>query len=131
MFSSCKNDDSSSIENLIGQWKIVQRTLNGIDYPLGECEPFNIYTYNEDGTYSELIYTAVANSECLDNPNVEFTGTWEKGDTLYIFNNSNSETSEVIIEFTSNNSFTKTNSGLTFQNEPVISTLIEKFERIQ
>ena len=135
LLSSCKSDDSPSnnnTEKLIGQWEIVQRNVNGVESLLGECEPFAIYSYNEDGTYSELLYAAVLNSECLDNPSVEFTGTWLKNsDNSYSFTNSNNITSEFIIEFISNDSFTSTFSEFTNSNDPLIGTVVERFNRIQ
>ncbi|GGH38758.1 hypothetical protein IA57_04425 [Mangrovimonas yunxiaonensis] len=132
---SCGNDDSSNPNNtvnLVGQWKITQRTIDGNENPLGECEPFSTYTYIENGTYSELHYTADANTECLDNPSIEFNGTWQKNsETSYSFTNSNDETSEFLIEFNSNNSFTKTFSTLSNPNDPIIQTITEKFIRIE
>ncbi|MGB0524223.1 MAG: lipocalin family protein [Flammeovirgaceae bacterium] len=131
---SCDDDDSSAVTegNLIGQWTIVQRMVDGSEMALGECEPFSIYTYNEDSTYNELHYAAVANSACLDNPSTEFNGTWQKNaGTSYSFTNSNNQTSEVVIEFASNNSITITSSEVTDPNGPVIQTITEKFDRIE
>src|SRR5690554_3637037 len=132
---SCGNDDSpdsNNAVNLVGQWKITQRTIDRNENPLGECEPFSIYTYNENGTYSELHYAADANTECLDNPSIEFNGTWQKNsETSYSFTNSSNETSEFFIEFNSNNSFTKTSSSFSNPNDPIIQTITEKFIRIE
>lgn len=132
---SCGNDDSSDsnqTERLIGQWKITQRIVDGNQNELGECEPFSVYTYNENNTYTELHYAAVANTECLDNPSVEFNGSWQKNsETSYSFTDSNNETSDVMIEFDSNNSFTITFSALSNPNDPIIQTIAENYNRIE
>ena len=101
-------------------------------YNTGKSQPFNIYTYNADGTYSELIYAADANSDCLNNPSVEFTGTWQKNnDTSYSFTNSSNVTSDVAIEFNSNNSFSLTIAALSDPNDPVFQTIVENYSRIE
>lgn len=132
---SCGNDDgsdnSNTIENLIGEWKITQRIINGNEDTLGACEPFNMYTSNEDGTYTELLYAAALNSDCLNNTSIEFTGTWQNNNNnTYSFTNSNNITSEFLIEFFSNNSFYKISTALSNPNDPVLATITEKYERI-
>lgn len=131
---SCGNDDSSDLNEIIsivGQWEITQRTIDGNENSLGECEPFSIYTYNENGTYSELHYAADVNTECLDNPSIEFNGTWQKNSgTSYSFTNSNNETSQFLVEFDSNNTFTKTFSASSNPNDPIVQTIAEKYTRI-
>ena len=93
------------------------------------CKFRETYSLN---TYTELFYAAVANTECLDNPSVEFNGSWQKNsETSYSFTDSNNETSDVIIEFDSNNSFTKTFSALSNPNDPIIRTIAENYNRIE
>jgi hypothetical protein len=132
---SCGNDDSSEAneaERLIGQWKITQRIVNGDQSDLGECEPLSVYTYNENGTYTELYYAAVANTECLDNPSVEFNGRWQKNsENSYSVTGYNNETTDIMIEFDSNNSFTKTFSVLSNPNDPIILVIAENYNRIE
>ena len=132
---SCGDDDSASSSNtdaLIGQWKIVQRLINGTQSALEQCEPFNMYTYNENGTYLELLYAADEDSECLDNPSIEVNGTWQKiNATTYSFTTSNNETSELIIEFNSNDTFQITFSTFSNPNDPAIQTIIETYNRIE
>ena len=132
LLCACNSDDASNsndIERLIGQWRIQQRTVNGSQTALGECEPFSIYTYNENGTYTELHYAADANTDCLDNPSIEFNGSWQNNDgTSYSFTDSNNETSEVTIEFDSNNSFTRTFS---VSSPDGSITIVEDYDRIE
>ena len=129
---SCGNvDDSNNSENLNGEWKITQRIVNENEDTLGECEPFNVYTYYSNGTYSELFYAAVTNSDCLNNTSIEFTGTWQKGsDGIYTFTNSNTMSSDYLIEFLSDDSFKKTATSLSNPNDPILTTIIEKYTRI-
>ena len=93
---------------------------------------FGVYIYNANGTYTELHYAAVENTECLDNQSVEFNGSWQKkSETHYCFTDSNNETSDVEIEFDSNNSFTLTFSTFLNPNDPVIHTIVENYNRIE
>lgn len=135
ILSSCGNEDSSEVNvsaTLIGQWQITQRTIDGNDNGLYECEPYSVYTYRVDGTYSELHYAADVGTECLDNPSIEFTGTWQvNSESNYSFTNANDETSEVFIVFDSNNSFTAIVSQLSNPIDPVIQTVAERFIRIE
>ena len=89
-------------------------------------------TYNENGTYLELLYAADEDSECLDNPSIEVNGTWQKiNATTYSFTTSNNETSELIIEFNSNDTFQITFSTFSNPNDPAIQTIIETYNRIE
>ena len=130
---ACGNDDSTNQDNtelLVGQWNLTQRIINNTQSTLGACEPFSVYTYSEDGTYSELHYAAEINTTCIENQSILFNGTWERNSNgQYRFTNSNSETSEVLIEFDTNNSFVKTFSSISNPNDPVIQTVQERYER--
>ena len=101
-------DTPSNPNSIIGDWSISARSINNQSVTLGECEPFSIYTFNSDGSYSELIYAAVLNSDCLNNPSITFEGTWEAlGESNYRFINS-SETFEATIIFSETSQFTRT-----------------------
>ncbi|OUS00995.1 hypothetical protein A9Q86_09630 [Flavobacteriales bacterium 33_180_T64] len=132
---SCGNDDDSinnNSEKLIGNWKIIQRLVDNTESTLGECESFSEYSYNQSGTYNELYYAAVINSDCLNNPSIEFIGTWEKNNSnTYSFTNSQNEVSEFTIEFSSNTSFSKTFTSLFNINDPIIQTITEEYIRIE
>ena len=132
---ACGNDDDNNTSNnndaLVGQWKITSRTVDGQSVALGECEPFSVYTYNQTGTYTELHYAADQNSDCLNNPSTEFSGTWQKlGSNNYRFTNMTNEALNATIEFDSNNSFTKTFLGFPDIEDEVLNTVIEIYVRI-
>ncbi len=128
---SCSNDDN--LDSIVGQWAIIERTVNGIDNPLGECEPFGILTFNEDGTFSVLLYVAIANTNCLDNPTSEFTGTWANDNNTYIVTSYNIADFEdglinIIIEFETSNSIVITTSDTSDPNNSF--TVTERYQRI-
>lgn len=116
-------DAPSNPNSIIGNWSISARSINEQSVPLGECEPFSVYTFNSDGSYSELIYAAVQNSDCLNNPSITFEGTWEAlGESNYRFIN-NSETFEASIVFSGASQFTR----IYDPEDPQISSVSETF----
>lgn len=133
LLQNCDSNSSNSANStsIVGTWKITERTLDGTDVPLGECEPENTYTYNGNGTYLYKLYSAdEGSSACLDNPFEEFTGTWTKNfDGTYKFTDSNNEESTYEIKFMSNSEFYYEYTEFSSDTDPTIVTVKETFKK--
>lgn len=124
----CSNSDESveSSNSIVGEWRITARSVNDQNSPLGECESFSIYTFNSDLSYTELVYAAVVNSDCLNNPSITFEGSWEQLEDNRIRFSNSSETFEALISFNGPNQFQRTYDP----EDPVINKLSETFAKI-
>lgn len=133
---SCDSGDDSGAApqtfTIIGTWNISQRTVDEVEEALGECEPVNTYTYNANGSYSEIIYAADQGStSCLNNPSVEFTGTWTKNfDNSYKFTNSENVVTTRNIIFVNINEFYYEFNVLNSTTDPTIATIRETYIKI-
>lgn len=134
--TSCDTNDDSGNPlqsfTIVGTWNITSRTVDVIEEALGECEPFNVYNYEANGTYIETIYAAVqGSSSCLDNPFVEFTGTWTKNfDDTYKFTNSDNQVSNRTIIFLNANEFYFEYNVISSDTDPTIVIIRETYSKI-
>ena len=128
---SCSSDDSNDSSLLLGEWKLIERAINGNNDPLGTCELLNRYTFNSDGTYEVLLYAGDEGTDCSEATTFEVNGTWDyNGGDVFSFTVEGEEPNQVEIEFISNDLFAFEFTETSSPEDPVLVTLREVFERI-
>lgn len=72
--TSCKKDDEKTSKDLIvaHDWKLTAVKIEGIGFPLEDCDLDDIYTFNENGEYVE----DEGDTKCFDDDPQSTTGSW-------------------------------------------------------
>ena len=78
---SCSSDDSGSSSNsdkIIGTWKQVSESLNGVDQPLSDCELMDKTRFKADYIFTEDDYS-LQEGDCVLQPAITtYVTKWSK-----------------------------------------------------
>ena len=81
-FSCSSDDDGGSSSGLVGTWKTVSESENGIPFTLDECELSNTITFTSDMVVSTDIYDNGGDECFIDEPLEESYSA--NGDTITV-----------------------------------------------
>lgn len=127
-FTSCSTDDGSttSQDEIIGTWKIIEQTLGGEDFT-DECTFEKRYHYSSDGTaeLTDQSYSEPLNA-CLSSL---VSGSWENmGNNTYHFEYHETQPADFQVTFSSNGNMMTFSTTLTIDSNDVILQAI--FQKI-
>ncbi len=113
---ACPQDDDNPIteESIVGTWKFLESSTNGVIDDLDPCETEETLVFIADGDMSGEYYEEDVSGNCILEEAI--TGTWTNVGNLYTLNiGGESETEEITFE---NNTFffedTYTENGTTY-----------------
>ena len=126
---SCNNDDdSTSLDPIIGTWKLTSETENGLE-KITDYDKNSTINFSEDGILTTNLFSEDQNGECEEDGGFteEDVVTWVNvGDSFYTIDDGDTDTLEFVF---SNNDDTFTLTDTDIEDDGETSVIVSVYTK--